>query len=236
MDAKKFSIWLGVAVVLVICLAGSCVLAGLTLSPPGREFWGDAWREAGEIGRVEEEFPVNEAFQLSYGEDGTVQFYGDGLEFTLPPGYAVKMPGGRSADAPPFAYFLESADGRTQVRLRRERDVPGEYFWYGGDRKLLFAHAEGYAESVASKAALEGAPLAYVAPSRLEVSSSDAGVEGCYRYTAEERERQGYDGEYFVFLGRGYDNVILASVAFRPFSREKALTAGRELVGTLRFN
>jgi hypothetical protein len=236
MDAKKFFVWLGVAVVLVLCLAGSCVIAGLSFSPPGREFWGDAWREAGEIGRAEKEFPVNESFQLSCAEDGTVLFYGRGLELTLPPGYGVKTPEGRSSDAPPFAYFLESADGRTQVRLRRERDVPGEYFWYGGDRKLLFAHAEDYAERVAGKAAVEAAPLAYVAPSRLEANSSDAGVEGCYRYTAEERERQDSDGEYFVFLGRGYDNVVLASVAFRPFSRERALAAGRELADTVRFN
>ncbi len=236
MDVKKFFIWLGVAVVLVACLAGSCVLAGLSFSPAGREFWENASREAGQIGREEEEFPVNKTFQLSYDEDGTVHFYGGGFELTLPPGYAVQTPRGRAAEAPPFAYFLESADGRTQVRLRRERDVPGEYFWYGGDRKMLFAHAEEYAERVMDKAAVEAAPLAYVAPSRLEASSSDAGVEGCCRYKAEERERQGYDGEYFVFLGRGYDNVVLASVAFKPFSRERALPAGRELVAALRFN
>jgi hypothetical protein len=236
MNAKKFFVWLVVTVVLVACLAGSCLLAGLSFSPPGRDFWGDAWREAGKIGKFEKELPVNETFQLSYDEDGTVHFYGRGLELTLPPGYAVKTPEGRSEEAPAFAYFMESGDGRTQVRLRREREVPGGYFWYGGDRKLLFAHAEDYAERVAGKAAVAASPLAYVATSRLEASSSDAGAEGCYRYKAEERERQGYDGEYFVFLGRGYDNVVLASVAFKPFSRERALVVGRKLVDELRFN
>lgn len=236
MDAKKFFVWLGVAVVLVACLVGSCLLAGLSISPPGREFWGEAKREAAKIGREEETPPVNETYELSLNEEGTVHFYGRGLELTLPPGYDVKTPQERSAEAPAFLYFLESADGRTQVRLRRESDIPGGYFWYGGDRKLLFAHAEAYAERITDKAALEAAPPAYVAPSALEASLADVGVEGCYRFTAAERARQGYDGEYFVFLGRGYDNVVLMSVAFKPFEREAALLKGRALAPTLSFN
>ncbi len=236
MDAKKFSVWLSVAVLLVACLAGSCLLAGLSFSPLGREFWGDARREAGKIGREEDKLPVNEAYRLSLDENGTVHFYGRGLEITLPPGYEVKTPEERSAEAPPFEYFLESADGSKQIRLRREAEVPGQYFWYGGDRKLLFAHAKAYAERITDKAALEATPLAYVAPSRLEANLADVGVEGCYRYTAAERERQGYDGEYFVFVGRGYDNVVLMSVAFEPFKREGALLKGRELAAALSYN
>jgi hypothetical protein len=236
MDARKFFVWLGVAVVLVACFAGSCLLAGLSISPLGREFWGEAKREAAKIGREEERLAVNESYNLSFNEEGTVHFYGRGLELTLPPGYDVKTPQERSAEAPAFLYFLESADGRTQVRLRRESDVPGGYFWYGGDRKLLFSHAEAYAERIAGKAALEAAPPAYVAPSALEVSLADVGVEGCYRFTAAERARQGYDGEYFVFLGRGYDNVVLMSVAFKPFEREAALLKVRALAATLSFN
>jgi hypothetical protein len=236
MNMKKFLVWFGVAVVLVVCLVGSCLLAAFSLSEVGRDITGDAWREAGKIGRVEETLRVNETYRLSLDEDGTVHFYGRGLEITLPPGYEVKTPEERSAEALPFAYFLESADGNTQIRLRREGDVPGQYFWYGGDRKLLFAHAKAYAERITDKATLEAAPPAYVAPSRLEANMADVGVEGCYRYTAAEREREGYDGEYFVFIGRGYDNVVLMSVAFKPFSRERALARGRELVNTLRFN
>ncbi len=236
MDIKKFLVWFGVAVVLVVCLIGSCLLAAFSLSEMGRDITGDAWREAGKIGRVEETLRVNETYRLSLDEEGTVYFYGRGLEITLPPGYEVKTPEERSAEAPPFAYFLESADGGTQIRLRREADVPGQYFWCGGDRKLLFAHAKAYAERITDKAALEATPPAYVAPSRLEANLADVGVEGCYRYTAAEREREGYDGEYFVFIGRGYDNVVLASVAFKPFKREGALLKGRELAAALKFN
>lgn len=236
MQMKKFLVWFGVVVVLLVCFIGSCLLAGLSYSPPGREFWGDARREAAKIGREEGTLSVNETYQLSVGEDGTVHFYGRGLELTLPPGYEVKTPEERPADASPFEYFMESADGRTQVRLRRESDVPGEYLWYGGDRKLLFAHAKAYAERVAGKAALEAAPLAYVAPSRLMASLADVGIEGCYRYVAAEREREGYDGEYFVFVGRGYDNVVLLSVAFKPFTREQGLVRGAELADTVRFD
>lgn len=236
MDTKKFLVWFGVAVVLVVCLIGSCLLAGLSFSPLGREFWGDARREAAKIGREEETPSANETYQLSLDEDGTVHFYGRGLELTPPPGYEVKIPEGRSAEAPPFEYFLESADGGTQIRLRREADVPGQDFWYGGDRKLLFAHAKAYAERITDKAALEATPPAYVAPSRLEANLADVGVEGCYRYTAKEREREGYDGEYFVFIGRGYDNVVLMSVAFKPFKREGALLKGRNLAAALSFN
>ncbi len=236
MDAKKFFVWLSVAVVLVACLAGSCLLAGLSFSPLGREFWGDARRETAKIGREEERLAVNESYNLSFDEDGNVHFYGRGLEITLPTGYEVKTPEERSAEAPPFAYFLESADGSTQIRLRREADVPGQYFWYGGDRKLLFAHAKAYAERITDKAALEATPPAYVAPSRLEANLADVGVEGCYRYTAEERERQGYDGEYFFFIGRGYDNVVLVSIAFKPFTRKEGLIRGPELADTVRFD
>jgi len=236
MRVKKFLIWLGVAVVLFVCLIGSCLLAAFSLSEAGREIAGDAWREAGKIGREEETPSANETYELSFDEDGTAHFYGRGLELTLPPDYEVKTPEGRPEEASFFEYFLESADGRTQVRLRREGDVPGESFWYGGDRKLLFAHARGYAEGIAGKAAVEAAPLAYVAPSALEANLADVGVEGCYRYKAEARERRRYDGEYFVFVGRGYDNVVLMSVAFKPFSRERALARGRELVAALRFN
>lgn len=237
MDIKKFLTWLGVVFVLLVCLIGSCLLAAFTLSDFGREISGDAWREAGKIGREEEEgFVANETYDVSLDEDGAVLFYGDGLQLTLPPGYRVKAPEGRSADAAPFQYFLLSADGRTQVRLRREDEVPGSAFWYGGDRKLLFAHARAYAEGIAGEAAVEEAPLGYVAPSRLEPSAADVGIEGCYRYTGEERARQGFDGEYFVFIGRGYGNVILVSVAFKSFAREKALAGGRELADTLYFN
>lgn len=235
MDPKKFLVWLAVVVVLLGCFVGSCLLAGWNLSPSGRGFWNEVRREADKIGEGEKR-AANERYNLSYGEDGAAYFSGGGFELTLPSGYAVKTPEGRSGEAPPFEYFLESGDGRIQLRLRREADVPGEDFWFGGERRLLFAHAETYAERVAGKAALEAAPPAYLAPSRLEASLADVGVEGCYRYKAEERERQGYDGEYFVFLGRGYDNVILASVAFRPFSRERSLAAGRKLVDKLRFN
>lgn len=236
MQMKKFLVWFGVVVVLLACFVASCLLAVFSLSGAGREITGDAWREAGEIGREEETPPVNETYELSFDEDGTVRFYGRGLELTLPPGYKVELPEARPEEASFFEYFLESADGLTQVRLRGEGDVPGESFWYGGNRELLFAHAKAYAERIAGKAALEAAPLAYVAPSSLGASLADAGVEGCYRYTAEERERQGYDGEYFVFVGRGYDNVVLMSAAFKPFEREGALLKGRTFAAALSFN
>jgi hypothetical protein len=236
-DIKKFLTWLGVAVVLFVCLIGSCLLAAFSLSEAGRGITGGAWREAGRIGREEEKEPgVNESYNLSFDENGSVHFYGDGLELTLPPGYKVKTPKGRSKEAPPFSYFLASGDGRTQVRLRREDEVPGGGFWYGGDRELLFAHARAYAEAVAGKAAVEAAPLAYVAPTRLEVNAADVGIEGCYRYTGAERARQGFDGEYFVFWGRGYGNAVLVSVAFGPFAREEGLARGRALADALRFN
>ena len=236
MEMKKFLTWLGVVVVLFVCLIGSCLLAAFSLSEAGRDATGDAWREAGKIGREEEKLPANESYNLSFDESGNVHFYGDGLELTLPPGYRVKTPAGRGEEAMPFQYFLLSADGRTQVRLRREDEVPGGGFRYGGDRELLFAHARAYAEGIAGGAAVEAAPLAYVGPTRLEGSSADVGVEGYYRYTGEERARQGYDGEYFVFLGRGYGNVVLVSVVFKPFAHEKGLARGRALADTLRFN
>ena len=235
MNTKRFLVWLGVAVVLCGCLIGSCLLAGLNFSARGREFWRDAWREAGRVGGEEERLTPNETYNLSFGEDGAVYFGGGGVELKLPPGYVVKFPEGRPGEAPPFEYFMESDGGDVQIRLRREENVPGGDFSYGGDEKLLFAHAKAYAERLAGKAALEAAPPAYVAASRLGSSLADAAVEGCYRYTAGERERQRYDGEYFVFLGRGYDNVVLASVAFKPFAREKALARGRELTDGLRF-
>ncbi len=162
--------------------------------------------------------------------------YGRGPEITLSTGNGRHTRDGRDGSADACASDLESADGSTQIRLRREANVPGQYFWYGGDRKLLFAHAKAYAERITDKAALEATPLAYVAPSRLEASLADVGVEGCYRYTAEARERQGYDGEYFVFVGRGYDNVVLMSVAFKPFKREGALLKGRNLAAALSYN
>ena len=236
MEMKKFLTWLGVSAALFVCLIASCLLAGFSLSEAGRDATGDAWREAGKIGREEKTLAVNESYNLSFDESGNVHFYGGGLELTLPPGYRAKTPEGRDEEAAPFQYFLLSADGRTQVRLRREDEVPGGGFWFGGDRELLFAHARAYAEGVAGKAAVEAAPPAYVAPTRLEGSSADVGVEGCYRYTGEERARQGYDGEYFVFLGRGYGNVVLMSVAFKPFEREKDLPRGRALADTVRFN
>lgn len=237
MDIKKFLTWLGVAVVLFVCLIGSCLLAAFSLSEAGRDISGDAWREAGKIGREEEKGPApNETYDLSFGEDGSVHFYGDGLRLTLPPGYAVKTPEGRGDDAAPFQYFLLSRDGLTQVRLRREDKVPGASFWYGGDQKLLFAHARAYAEGIAGKGAVAGAPLGAVAPSRLEANAADVGIEGCYRYTGEERARQGFDGEYFAFIGRGYGNVVLVSVAFKPFARGENLERGRALADTLRFN
>jgi hypothetical protein len=237
MDIKKFLTWLGVVIVLFVCLIGSCLLAAFSLSDAGREISGDAWREAGKIGEEEEEGLVaNETYDLSFDEDGTVHFFGGGLRLTLPTGYSVKAPEGRSDDAPPFQYFLLSADGLTQVRLRREDEVPGAAFWYGGDRKLLLAHARAYAEGIAGKAAVEEAPLASVAPARLEANAADVGIEGCYRYSGEERARQGFDGEYFVFIGRGYGNVILVSVAFTSFAREEDLAQGRALADTLRFN
>ena len=236
MQMKKFLVWFGVVVVLFVCLIGSCLLAGLSYSPLGREFWGDARRETAKIGREEESLAVNESYDLSFDENGTVHFYGRGLELTLPPGYKVKPPEARPEGALFFEYFLESADGLTQVRLRREGEVPGASFWYGGNRDLLFAHAKAYGERIAGNAALEVAPLAYVAPSSLGASLADVGVEGCYRYTADERERQGSDGEYFVFVGRGYDNVVLMSVAFKPFEREGALLKGRTLAAALSFN
>ncbi|UCH78232.1 MAG: hypothetical protein JSU81_11010 [Candidatus Coatesbacteria bacterium] len=237
MNAKKFFLWLGVFAVLVICLIGSCLLAGFTLSELGREITGEAWREAGNIGREGEEgFAVNETYDLSFDDDGAGYFAGGGFSLPLPPGYRVKTPEGRSAEAPPFQYFFLAADGKTQIRLRREEDVPGEHFWYGGDRQLLFARAQAYAERLAGKAAVEATPLAYVGPSRLETSLSDVGVEGCYRYTAPERERQGFDGEYFLLLGRGYGNAVMVSVAFKPFTREKALARGRELADPVQFN
>jgi len=237
MDIKKFLTWLGVVVVLFVCLIGSCLLAAFSLSEAGRGITGDAWREAGQIGREEEEkLAVNETYDLSFDDEGNVHFYGDGLRLTLPPGYRVKAPEGRGEGAAPFRYFLLSGDGRTQVRLRREDEVPGASFWYGGDRELLFAHARAYAEAVAGKAAVEEAPLAYVAPTRLEANAADVGIEGCYRYTGEEAARQGFDGEYFVFIGRGYGNVVLVSVAFKPFAREENPARGRALADALRFN
>lgn len=236
MQMKKFLVWFGVVVVLLVCFVASCLLALFSLSEAGRDQVGDWWREAGEISREEETPPANETYELSFDEDGTVHFYGRGLELMLPPGYRVETPEARSEEASFFEYFMESADGRTQVRLRRETDVPGESFWYGGDRELLFAHAKVYAEHIAGAAAPEATPLAYVAPSSLAASLADVGVEGCYRYTAEERAREGYDGEYFVFVGRGYSNVVLLSVAFKPFDREGALSKGRTLAATLNFN
>ena len=238
MDMKKFFTWLGVVFVLLVCFIGSCLLAAFSLSEAGREISGDAWRESGKIGREEEDgkLAVNQSYDLSFDEDGTVRFSGDGLSLVLPPGYGIKAPEGRGEGAEPFQYFLLSEDGRTQVRLRRESEVPGAPFWYGGDRDLLFAHARAYAEGIAGKAAVEAAPLAYAAPSRLAANLADVGVEGCYRYAGEERERQGFEGEYFVFIGRGYSNVILVSVAFKPFGREGALQKGRELADTLLFD
>jgi hypothetical protein len=236
MQMKKFLVWLGVAVVLFVCFIGSCVLAAFSLSEAGRDQTGDWWREAGKIGREEETPPANETYELSFDEDGTVHFYGRGLELALPSGYRVKSPAARPEEASFFEYFLGSADGRTQVRLRREGDVPGSYFSYEGDRKRLFYHAKAYGERLAGAAALEAAPLAYVAPSSLGASLADVGIEGCYRYTAEARAREGYDGEYFVFVGRGYNNVVLLSVAFKPFEREGALLKGRTLATTLSFN
>jgi hypothetical protein len=236
MDIKKFLTWLAVTAVLFGCLIGSCLLAAFTLSEAGRELTGEAWREAGKIGREEKPLTVNQSYDLSFDEEGNARFYGDGLELVLPPGYRVVAPEGRDAQAPPFQYFLRGEGDRTQLRLRREDKVPGGAFFYGGDRRLLFAHTRAYAEGIAGKAAVEAAPPAYVAPTRLEFSGADVGTEGCYRYTAEERARQGFDGEYFVFLGRGYGNVVLASVAFRPFAREAAPARGRALVATLRFN
>lgn len=237
MDMKKFLTWLGVVFVLFVCLIGSCLLAAFSLSEAGRDISGDAWREAGKIGEEEGAGLVpNETYDLSFDEDGTLHFYGDGLQLTLPPGYRVKAPEGRHDDAAPFQYFLLAGDGLTQVRLRREDEVPGAAFWYGGDRELLFAHARAYAEGIAGKAAVAEAPLAYVAPTRLEANAADVGIEGCYRYTGEERARQGFDGEYFVFIGRGYGNVVLVSVAFESFSREENLEQGRALADALRFN
>ena len=236
MDMKKFLTWLGVVVVLFVCLIGSCLLAAFSLSEAGRDQTGDWWREAGKIGREEEKLAVNESYNLSFDESGNVGFYGDGLELTLPPGYRAKTPEGRGEGASSFQYFLLAGDGLTQVRLRREDEVPAGGFSYGGDRELLFAHARAYAEGIAGEAAVEAAPLAAVAPTRLEANAADVGVEGCYRYTGEERARQGFDGEYFVFIGRGYNNVVLVSVAFKPFARENALARGRELADTLRFN
>jgi len=239
-NGKKFFTWLGVSVVLFGCLVGSCLLAAFSLSEAGRDFSGELWRKAGRVGGEEERVDVNTNYVLSFEEDGTVHFYGGmlaGVSLILPAGYAVRAPAGRAEDAPPFQYFIENADGSAQVRLRREDEVAGEEsFYFAGDRDALSAHAARYAERIAGNAAAEATPLAFVAPSALSVSSADVGIEGCYRYTAEERERQGFDGEYFVFLGRGYNNVVLASVAFKPFARERALKEGRALLASLAFS
>jgi hypothetical protein len=104
------------------------------------------------------------------------------------------------------------------------------------EKAYLFEHARTYAEEIAGKAALEGRPPAYVAPSRLEALGVDAGVDGCYRYTPEEQKRTGYEGEYFIFYNRGYRNVVLAVVAFKPFDAERARAKAPELLQSLTFN
>jgi hypothetical protein len=237
MKAKKFFLWLGVSFVLFVCLIGSCLLAAFSLSEAGREITGDAWRNAGNIGRdYEETLVVNETYELSFDEDGTVHFYGGGMSIALPRGYKVRTPEGRPEDARPYQYFLESPDGRTQVRLRRETETPGVMFWYGADREMFLAHAQAYAMTLAGEAAAEATPVAFVGSSTLEASFSDIGIEGCYRYAGDERAKEGYDGEYFLLLGRGYNNVVLLSVAFKPFDRAAALQKGREFAADLVFS
>lgn len=101
--------------------------------------------------------------------------------------------------------------------------------------KALLKHAEKYAAALAGEAAVKARPIAAVAPTRMEELGVDAAVDGACAYTPEEQKRTGYDGEYFLIMNRGYRNVVVAAVAFKPFTREKAAAEGPALLKGLNY-
>jgi len=231
MAGRSFLVWTASAFVLFFCFIASCLLAAFSISDAGRELFRDLRRKADGVAAAEDrEKPFNVSYSVTFNDDGTANFQGRGFSLTLPKGYKVaaptKLPEGKGR----FEYYITSADGRVQLRLRREDLVTA------GDNKVLFKHAEGYAKEVGGAAAVKAAPPAWVPASRLESSGADAGVEGCFAFTPARREAPGYEGEYFLFLSRGYANVVLVSVAFKQFRRETAFAAGRELAATLTFD
>ncbi len=238
MDGKKVLVWLGVVAVLFLCFVGSCVVMSASLSNEGRGFFRGMRHKADDVGRGEGERPegVNASYNLTFNDDGTATFAGGGFTFALPKGYKVAFPEKAGGEAPRFEYYFTGAAGRVQVRLRREPGAGYDGWNYAGERNALFKHAEEYGKEAAGEGALSARPLAAVAPSALEAVGADNGVEGCYAFTPEQKKRQRYEGEYFLFLGRGYENVVLFSVAFRPFNRDAALVEGRKLAASLTFN
>jgi len=236
--------WLGVSIVLVFCLVLTCLTSAYFLSPEGKSIFRRAYRNADKVGgKYEETRPpegVNANYALTFDENGENPYFaGGGFTLALKPGWAPRPPAAAGeTKAPRFEYYIRSAGGGAEIRLLHVTHLYREAEEYYGpvEKVYLFEHARAYAEKIAGKAAVEGRPPAYVAPSRLELFGLDAGVDGCYRYTPEEQKRTGYEGEYFVFYNRGYRNVVLAAVAFKPFDAERARQVGPELLQSLTFN
>ena len=242
--AAKFFTWLGVSAVLAFCLVASCLMMGMVLSHGGRGEFRNLYRWADKVGGKEKGIKaptrVNADYNLTYDEGGSgaATFAGGGFTLPLRSGFAPRPPrAAEEAKAPRFSYYISNATGSVEIRLRKDDDAEGEAGPYGEiTKKALFKHATKYATALAGEPAIKAMPLRYAAPTLVEHFAADAGVDGAYAYTAEERERTGYDGEYFLILNRGYRNVVAAAVAFRPFSREKALTEGPAFLEGLTFN
>lgn len=242
--AGKFFLWLAVSVVLVVGFVLTCFTSIYFMSPEGKGTFRRAYRGADKIGgKYEDTRPperINANYNLTFDDNGENPYFsGGGFNLPLKPGWMPRPPAAAGeTKAPRFEYYIRSADGGAEIRLRHEKQLRGEEDNYYGqvEKQALFAHARAYAEGIAGKAAVEGRPPAYVAPSRLEMLGVDAGVDGCYRYTPEEQKRTGYEGEYFVFYNRGYRNVILLAVAFKPFDADAARQVAPELLASLTFN
>lgn len=172
----------------------------------------------------------NAFYFLTYNPDGSALLRGDGVRIVVPPNFKITDPGDIAAGVPRYDYYLEDERGEVQLRLRREPFAPA------GDGKLFFEYVEKYAKDAAGDAAVNAWPLAWLGPSQLERSGADAGIEGCYPFSRPRRASDRFEGEYFVFLRRGYGNVILCSVVFKNFDRDEALKVGREVAAAFDFS
>jgi len=231
MEAKKVFVWLGVMFVLCFCFLGSCLLAGYTVSEEGRHgVRGLMWDAKHLGGEDREKRRAGGSYNLTFNDDGSSEFYGDGLRLSLPAGYKPDPDAVRNADAPAYDYYVAGPGGKVQLRLRRENRDTGYDPWYGeSDARAFFKHAEEYAREIGGEAALKSHPLAVVPASTRDQVYADEGYEGCFAYAPDMYEKTGFEGEYFVMYQRGFENAVLVSVAFKPFDREAALLTGRRL-------
>jgi len=236
--AAKFFKWLAVGVFSTLCLVTSCLLAGVTVSRDGQKIFRYLHRNVDKLGENDSEGrketrEVNAEYSIAFGEDGTVFFSGGGVSVALPPGFRVVTPAGVKDATYSFDYYLRNADGSVEFRLSGRPPSSEIRYYDPSDRRSFYNFARSYGVGIAGEAAVDAFPPLFIPT---DYSGGGWGVEGCYAYNPELRAETGYEGEYFAFIERGYRNILVVSLAFRPFVRDVAYRQGIEVVKSLRFN